>query len=131
MDEWKKIDSSIIGKIRNKELTTSQYLNKFERRYEDLKQKGIPQAKIEKVEQKQEVNRVGKEVPQRTSTESTRSIEKRETIRKVDKAKEYHRNQTTKKSTASKEVPKSTEKVSPRNRTVNPSKKTPVKRKTS
>lgn len=115
-----------------REISSSQYVKKYERKYEPIVPRSKARTDQPATERRERIVNDIKKVPVRTPASRKQTIEKKETIRKVDKAKEYHRNQTVKKSPVKKSAPKpAPTKVNPRKKSTEPVKKSPRNRKAS
>lgn len=105
-------------------LSSSEYTRKYERKYEPIKAENSKTGKDpEKINR--EILKGLKNIPSRNPAKD--KIDNKEQIRKVERAKEYHRNQTVKESRTKKQP----ERTVPNKKTVKPVQKTKSKRKTS
>lgn len=105
-------------------LTSSEYAERNQRKYQAIRT--IPRQKSESGERvREQILKDIRNIPSRTPVRN--KAENKEQIRKVDRAKEYHRNQTVNRA----ESKKSEVKPSPNKRTVEPVKKQTTRRKNS
>jgi hypothetical protein len=112
-------------------LTAPEYMSKNNRKYDPIISKTVTRQVEKKEVQQTQILRERERVPVETRETKPRTVDRKDEIRTIDKAREYHRNNWTKKPVdKSPDVKPAPSRTSPRNSQVNPTSKKATPRKT-